>query len=158
MDHDSSQHEVTPEEAVQADLHLHDCRPEGSDCESVEEINSATGINTPEAEAIHRSRRKYGRVRIENLPCNLGTVIDLSASGIRLISQKAALAKPGRMVTVELEGISRKLRLPARIIWVHKIGFRKRVVGLLFHDITDEQRSCIARICRAYAMRFGASA
>jgi predicted SPOUT superfamily RNA methylase MTH1 len=104
------------------------------------------------------SRRRYGRVRIENLRCSLGTVVDLSAGGMRVITSKLSAKKTGERITVELNSSRHSVRLSAQLTWGERIGFRKHIVGLRFCDLSEEERRKIGLIARAYAIRVGLSA
>lgn len=105
-----------------------------------------------------KSRRGCGRVRIEDMPCNMGTVVDLSASGIRVITNKASARKMGRTLTVKLQGPKQRIELEAEVVWVKRIGLRKHIVGLRFVEASGEQRTLIAQIARCYAVRVAESA
>lgn len=109
-------------------------------------------------ETTARSRRQHGRLRIENLPCSLGTVIDLSAGGMRVITSKLSAKKAGEIVPVELNSSRHSVVAMAEVTWGERIGFRKHIVGLRFVNLEEEQRKRICAIARAYAIRMGMGA
>lgn len=104
------------------------------------------------------SRRRFGRVRIENLSCSLGTVIDLSAGGMRVITSRISAKKAGETIPVELSSTRHSVRILAEVMWGKRIGFRKHIVGLRFLNVSDEDRRRIGTIARAYAIRMGIGA
>ncbi|MFG0251253.1 MAG: PilZ domain-containing protein [Phycisphaerales bacterium JB038] len=126
-------------------------------CES-EQFDEVEPGGEPLSAADHSSRRRFGRMRIEHLPCSLGTVLDLSAGGLRVLTNKLSAKKLGEMVPVELNGTHRSGTFQAEVTWSERVGFRRHVVGLRFLDLTDEQRATIAAIARAYAIRMGMGA
>jgi hypothetical protein len=76
------------------------------------------------------NRRDYRRLPQDQLECNFGPVLDLSAGGMRLISSKALSG----IITVSLigKGIDQKLR--ARVTRCKKVGFRVHEVAVQFVD------------------------
>ncbi|MCZ6812375.1 MAG: PilZ domain-containing protein [Planctomycetota bacterium] len=80
-----------------------------------------------------RERRKYGRLREgETLGCNLGSVVDLSDGGTRILGKRKRKGK----LEVMLWDTQRGLSLPAEVIWCKRLGFRKYEVGLEFRHLT----------------------
>jgi c-di-GMP-binding flagellar brake protein YcgR len=97
-------------------------------------------------------------MRIENLPCSLGTVLDLSASGMRVITSKISAKQTGEVIPVELNGTHHSAKLMAEVTWGERVGFRKHVIGLHFLNLSEEQRQKIGAIARTYAIRMGMGA
>jgi PilZ domain len=97
-------------------------------------------------------------MRIENLPCSLGTVLDLSASGMRVSTSKLSAKHAGEVVPVELNGTLHSAKFMAEVTWGERVGFRKHVVGLRFLNLTEEQLRNISAIARTYAIRMGMGA
>ncbi len=79
-------------------------------------------------------RRKSGRVNQGTVACNLGSVINLSAGGLRLLSHR----RLNGILSVELWDAHRGLRLRGKVAWCRRIGFRKHEVGVEFLNITPE--------------------
>ena len=76
-------------------------------------------------------RRRDVRLRQESLQSNLGPVIDLSRSGVRVRCRRRLRG------TVDLTLFSRTgphLEVKARVVWSKRLGFRKHVAGLEFID------------------------
>jgi diguanylate cyclase (GGDEF)-like protein len=76
--------------------------------------------------------RRYGRLKGPGLSCNLGTVIDLSAGGVRVLSKRRLR---GRTVVYFDTGDGQKLGVKTRIAWSRRIGFRSHLMGLQFEDL-----------------------
>ena len=80
-------------------------------------------------------RRKSGRLRqATTLACNLGAIVDLSASGARILRTRKLRGK----LDVILFDSVRLLKLRAEVIWCKRLGFRKYEVGLKFHQLTPD--------------------
>ncbi len=86
-----------------------------------------------------KERRKSGRLRNgETLACNLGSVIDLSAGGTRVLRNRKLTGK----LDATLWDADRLLHLRAEVIWCKRLGFRKYEVGLEFRHLTlDDVRA-----------------
>ncbi|MBI1369718.1 MAG: hypothetical protein GC162_13815 [Planctomycetes bacterium] len=93
-------------------------------------------------------RRRFGRIRQAQLKCNLGTVLDLSAGGLRMISDRpldgtvdVQLANPAGLA-VTVKGV---------VAWRERMGFRKHLVGIEFTDTTPDINSQLSRIAMTAA-------
>lgn len=91
-------------------------------------------------------RRRHHRVKgTGSLTSNLGTVLDISASGLRVLGKTAAEGQ-GR---VELTASGQSIVIPARVVWSHKVGFRKYVMGLEFIDLDEKQANKVREMATA---------
>ncbi len=79
-------------------------------------------------------RRRFGRLKGGKLQCNRGQVLDISAGGMRLRSPRRYSSR----LTVDVWSASRRVTIPAEVVWTKRIGFRRYEIGLEFHDVTDE--------------------
>src|SRR5262245_53896654 len=80
-------------------------------------------------------RRRHGRLKAgETLSSNIGTVRDLSAGGMKVMSRRKYRGK----LDVALWDIHRGLRVSAVVVWHRRIGFRRHEMGLQFLDVTPE--------------------
>ena len=78
-------------------------------------------------------RRKSGRLREgETLACDLGSVVDLSAGGMRILGNRKLTGK----LDVTLWDTELGLKRRAEVIWCKRLGFRKYEVGLEFRHLT----------------------
>ena len=80
-------------------------------------------------------RRKSGRLRSEGmLGCNLGTVLDLSRGGVRVLSSRRLKGEP----VAKLSTLDEGLQVPAKVIWCQRVGFGQHISGLEFSTATPE--------------------
>ncbi len=88
-------------------------------------------------------RRRRGRVKSTgSVTSNLGSVLDISSGGLRVLS-KTKVEGEGR---VELISPTERVIVPARVAWCHKVAFRKYVMGLEFIDLTPELTRTLTEI------------
>ena len=87
-------------------------------------------------------RRESGRLYQETVACNLGSVINLSAGGLRLLSRR----RLNGILSVELWDTHQGLRLRGKVAWCRRIGFRKHEVGVEFLNITPDIAGDLAAI------------
>lgn len=71
----------------------------------------------------------------ESIACNLGPVLNLSATGMRVLCWKT----PKNPVTIELVGCETHLTVQGEVAWIQKVGLFRRVVGIHFVGLTEEQ-------------------
>ncbi len=91
-------------------------------------------------------RRRRGRVKCTgSVTSNLGNVLDISSSGLRVLSKTKVEGK-GR---VELISPTKRVIVTARVVWCHKVAFRKYVMGLEFIDLTPELTRTLTEIATA---------
>lgn len=104
------------------------------------------------AESAQDERRRCGRINVELLRCNLGTVVDLSASGMK-VRRKSFFRPRCRRTRVVLRTIDGVSTIPARIVRVRKIGSRTWDLGVEFARISDRLRARIVEIARLAGAR-----
>jgi len=92
-------------------------------------------------------KRNAARLRQEGVESTLGTVVDLSLTGMRVIARGI----PSEAVDVRISTPEEQVFLRVEVAWSKRIGFRRREVGLRFLDVTDDQKAILQRI--AYTCR-----
>ena len=88
-------------------------------------------------------RRRDARLKQRSLQSNLGPVIDLSRSGIRVLSRRRLRGR-FRLVLYNYSG--RQLQLRARVVWSKRISFRRHQVGLELIDPPENVARELAKI------------
>jgi len=89
-----------------------------------------------------RQQRKSGRVHIEALPCNLGRVLDLSAGGVRIATNKKLPA----VVQIMLGDAQHRLVATATVAWQKRVGWKSHEAGISFGELTPEQKTCLIKL------------
>ncbi|MEM6507650.1 MAG: PilZ domain-containing protein, partial [Planctomycetota bacterium] len=93
-------------------------------------------------------QRDRSRFRPRGMECNLGRVVDLSASGVRLLSRRRLAGDQAVVFT----GMDRqKIRLRARVLWHRQHSATEHVHGLHFVRMTHEQRDALETLVLALA-------
>jgi len=87
-------------------------------------------LKKPQKSIADAGRRSNQRRPQDVLHTNYGPVLDLSASGIRVISTRGLSG----VVKVSLQGAGIDQTFKARVVWVKKVSFRVFEVGLEFVD------------------------
>ena len=103
----------------------------------------------PTTQARANEARRHGRLRSEILRCGLGKVVDLSASGMRVLSKGAPFLDVGKTVKTDLVFGGQKLSVKAQLNWVNKEGFRKYHMGFEFLDVTPQTRRGLVDMARS---------
>ena len=79
-------------------------------------------------------RRRSGRLRQEEVWCNLGQVKDLSSSGMRVIGKHV----PKKPVITRIMGPAVEVTVSGEVKWSKRLGFRKHEMGVEFIEVTPE--------------------
>jgi hypothetical protein len=113
----------------------------------------AYGLPIPKSlrqpQASGANRREAGRVLVNgDVRCNLGRIVDLSATGMRLQS-------PRRLANVHMVEISTRsitLQLPAEVVWCRRVGFRRHLAGLRFLEVDDRIATALIQIASMHRL------
>lgn len=93
-------------------------------------------------------RRRHGRLRTEEVACSLGEVLDLSASGMKVLRKGRRAAQMGETFTVTLKYGGFALPVDVRVVRLEKIGFRRYIFGLQFEELNPEIQSKLTHLAR----------
>lgn len=107
-----------------------------------------------------QERRKAGRVAVEQVECDIGTVIDLSASGARLHRPGRLKPDSNGLVSLAVSDGECGVMLEATIVREVKLGWRRWEYGLQFVDVGQDARrvlTLIASTCRHLSVHRPAS-
>ena len=83
--------------------------------------------------------RRHGRVRCDMVESSLGTVLDISASGLR-IGSGLKRYKRDSVVTLEVHTHDGAFMVQARVAWSRSTGFLSSEVGLEFINLDPDAR------------------
>ncbi len=107
-----------------------------------EDLGPGTAAAPRATGAGRADRRGHGRLRGEGALCNLGQILDISAGGMRVLSdsplkgnQRVAFAHPDRG----------RLAITARAVWCKKVRRGCFAVGLQFVNVSAEDRRELLR-------------
>ncbi len=90
-----------------------------------------------------RNRRASGRLKSAGtLRCNLGTVVDLSSTGLRI---SCGRRRKGTL-KVRLTTSRRRVVLYARVVWSKRTGLFRHECGLEFIEVTPELAAELTQI------------
>lgn len=94
--------------------------------------------------------RRHGRLMTQDVGCSLGTILDLSASGLRIRSSQGSPAI-GEIVGVTLTANDEVFIFTCATRWVRRAGFFKHEVGLEFLNLSETDRRTLTTLARACA-------
>jgi PilZ domain len=96
------------------------------------------------------NHRKHGRVKCQGIYCSFGEILDMSGSGMRVLS---AIRPPAvdKIVTVTIQTLEGPIAVEARVIWSRRAGFFKREIGMRFVDLLPSAASALSRVGSAAA-------
>ena len=101
----------------------------------------------------HRKAQRYGG---ETVCCALGDVLDVSASGMRVLCDGKPPVKPGGVLPMRLKFSDGTLQVATQVRWCKRRGLRKHEIGLQFVQLKpgmDKLLEAIARFGMAEAVK-----
>lgn len=93
--------------------------------------------------------RRFGRVQTQYIQCTIGEVIDLSGSGMRVLSKRRPSLPTDRAVPITLNTLSGPVLVRVKKVWSVKRGFRRWETGVQFVQLDDGARQCLNDTARA---------
>lgn len=90
-------------------------------------------------------RRRHGRVSCEMLSCQLGEVINLSASGVKIQGKGTTEHKADDRIGLDLKCLDHELHATARIAWTNQEDNTFQI-GMEFVDLTPDQAQRIREL------------
>ncbi len=112
-------------------------------------VSPRSGIRVTPDEPQADNRRRHGRIRCDMATCELGSVINLSASGIMIRTSKAL--KEGEDVAFWIEGPDARFTVSAKVIRSTKKSWFRYEAALQFESLSDEARAGLTEIARLAA-------
>ena len=94
--------------------------------------------------------RRYGRVLCQDVKCTLGTVLDISAGGMRVRSRRKP-PEPGTALVVGLRTLGSEIVVECEVMWARARGLLSHESGLQFREPTPEVRRALVELARAAA-------
>lgn len=91
--------------------------------------------------------RVHRRARCVNLFSNIGRVIDLSPTGVGVLTE-ADRFRPGMQDTIRLESPTGQITLDALVVWVRSADDRLYRVGLRFLPGGNGSRAELRTLCK----------
>ena len=100
--------------------------------------------------AKQSERRRYRRFRTDqyNLNCDQGQIVDLSKSGMRVISPTKAAVKVGQKTAFVIREGKNSLKVRGKIIRVKRAGLRSFEVAAHFTNVSTEAAQILETIGR----------
>lgn len=93
--------------------------------------------------------RRCGRVRCQWTHCDLGEIIDISSSGMRVSCRRRPAADAGARFSVIIEGHDDKFDVSGRMVWKKKGGLFKWIIGFEFDELSPAAKKGLALLARS---------
>ncbi|MEO1236414.1 MAG: PilZ domain-containing protein [Planctomycetota bacterium] len=101
---------------------------------------------TPESRG--EDRRRHGRLKTEGTQSSLGEVVDISASGMRVVRKGALPVREGEKFRVDLQIEQQIMPIDVEVRRVSKLGRRKFEFGLEFINLGEDERRRLISLAR----------
>ena len=102
-----------------------------------------TGFLKPSRQNLDNDRRCEERHENNALSCQIGSVVDISPSGMRLKCEGKPPIKVGQTIDIKLDSGSQRVSVQASVIWIRRRGFKSFLVGVKFVNIKDGLKAAI---------------
>ncbi len=87
-------------------------------------------------------------MRIPDLACSYGKILDMSATGLRIRHGGLLRPKKGKVVRVTLCSYEGAMRVRCKVMRVQRDGLFNHDVGLVFVDLDDHGRALLNKMAR----------
>lgn len=81
--------------------------------------------------------------------CDLGDVLDISASGMRVTCKRKIAAEKGAHLAAIVEGLDGTFDVSGKIVWKKKIGWFKWEMGIEFDELQPAAKKGLALLARS---------
>lgn len=100
-------------------------------------------------------QRRTKRINTSGTDCSLGEILDVSASGMRVLRKGNCKAQVGQEQPIILKTIDGIYRYLGRIAHIQKIGFRRHVLGVEIVEASEEGKRQLLLIARTAPLTAG---
>lgn len=100
------------------------------------------------AEIRPENKRRHGRLVVQETGCSVGTIDDLSSSGMRITTRYKLKVSP-TPIGMRIETLDGPTTLACKVVWSKRVGLRKWSVGLEFTAMTMDQRRMLTDLARS---------
>lgn len=90
-------------------------------------------------------KRRTGRISPEGVKCDLGTILDLSAGGIKLAGRGPRPGKEGQMVRFQLDWGLAKMDFEGLICRVERRHLFGWTAGIRFENLTPARKQALSK-------------
>ena len=105
-------------------------------------------LTRAQPDSEHSDARRHGRVRIDSIRCSWGEVLDMSRSGMRVLTRRRGEVSAEYNQRVVIEAFDERVELPCRVAWIAKRGLFRNEIGIEFGEIPEDQTVILCRIAR----------
>jgi hypothetical protein len=98
--------------------------------------------------SIADDRRTCGRLLTEQLETEVGRVVNLSASGMRVSTRSSLKARVGETIDIRLGEPEHATTVKGKIVWARRAGFRRHLAGICFLELGTDERSRLTRLAQ----------
>lgn len=103
------------------------------------------------SDAKPENHRRHGRVKCQHIACTLGTVVDLSASGLRVKGSGRPKVQTGDRFTMTIQTLEGPMLAPVQVAWSRKLAWRRHEIGVTFLEIGPALSRALTALARASA-------
>ena len=93
-------------------------------------------------------RRREERHATNLLSCQIGKVVDVSFSGMKLQGQGKPPVKVGQVVVTKLDAGSQRISVQAQILWIRRRGFKSYTLGVRFLNMKRGLKMAVESLAR----------
>lgn len=105
--------------------------------------------STPSPSPPTPGDRRHGRIRCESATLPSGRVVDLSASGMRVVLRRRPAVRPGDELRTTLNCPGGQVPVTLRVVWVRRCGLFHHELGGEFRDVSAELRRALTELARS---------
>ncbi len=93
-----------------------------------------------------QDRRRSDRLGTNSLSCDLGTVVDISQTGMKLRSDRKPPVRVGQVFEAKLDSGTHRVPVSGQVIWVKRRSMKSYEMGVKFVNIKASLKAAIESI------------
>lgn len=125
--------------------------PTGIDLADIPAMRFDPQAGVTSLDDAEETRRRSGRLTLEQVRCDVGEVLDLSSHGMRVRSRKGF--RQGDVRVVVIEGLGGTLGMRSRVVWVKRSGMFRHEIGFEFMDVDPDLARKLTQMAMANRRR-----
>ena len=106
------------------------------------------GSNESSRQNLDHDRRRAERHENSALSCQIGAVVNISSSGMKIKCEGKPPIKVGQIIDTKLDSGSQRVSVQASVIWLKRRGFKSFNVGMKFINMKNSLKAAIESLAK----------
>lgn len=105
-------------------------------------------LTQPASAPLEANRRRYGRLRVAEVYCSLGEVLDVAPEGLKIRARGLRTVRIGQGVSMTLGTPLGLMPVRAMVVWLRRVSLKHTEIGLALVNLTEDGRRAMTAIAQ----------